>query len=104
MGIRVRCQVKVVDDVQVVEEIHKIVVHQFTMSDVEDIDIYVAEPIWKWQQTDAGRFVMKNAVSEPEWHQQLDHNIMGYRIAITAELEKKKLSEFYLRWGTPKWK
>ena len=82
-----------------VKEIHKVVVHTFTMGDVEDPDLYAAEPLWKWQDSEQGKFVMEHAVDQPEWHRQLDHTSYGYRYAITAELEAKKLSEFYLRWG-----
>jgi hypothetical protein len=83
----------------IVKEIHKVVVHQFTMGDVEDPDLYAAEPMWKWQESEQGKFVMENAVDQPEWHRQLDPGTYGYKYAITAELEAKKLSEFYLRWG-----
>jgi hypothetical protein len=83
----------------VVEEIHKVTVYTFSVGDVEDPDIYAAEPIWKWQQSDAGKFVMEHAVETPSYHQQLDYYTYGYRYAIVAELEAKKLSEFYLRWG-----
>ena len=83
----------------VVHEIHKIVVHTFGIGDVEDPDIYAAAPIWDWQQTDAGKFVMENAINTPSYHQSLDYQTYGYRYAIVAELEAKKLSEFYLRWG-----
>jgi hypothetical protein len=83
----------------IVKEIHKVVVHQFTMGDVEDPDLYAAEPMWKWQESEQGKFVMENAVDQPEWHRQLDHTSYGYKYAITAELEAKKLSEFYLKWG-----
>ena len=82
-----------------VKEIHKVVVHTFTMGDVEDPDLYAAEPMWKWQESEQGKFVMENALDQPEWHRQLDHTSYGYKYAITAELEAKKLSEFYLRWG-----
>jgi hypothetical protein len=101
MGFGVRCQVRVEDDRQIVDEIHKVVVHRFRMGDVEDPDIYVAEPLWKWQQSDAGQFVMKNAINQPEWHRQPDLANYGFSVVIIAELEKKKLSEFYLRWGKP---
>jgi hypothetical protein len=84
---------------EVVHEIHKIVVHTFGIGDVEDPDIYAAQPIWDWQQTDAGKFVMENAINTPSYHQNLDQHTYGYRYAIVAELEAKKLSEFYLRWG-----
>jgi hypothetical protein len=82
-----------------VKEIHKVVVHTFTMGDVEDPDLFAAEPMCKWQESEQGKFVMENAVDQPEWHRHLDHTIYGYKYAITAELEAKKLSEFYLRWG-----
>jgi hypothetical protein len=92
---------RVVEDgnYQRVEEIHKVVVHRFTMSDVEDPDIYAAEPIWQWQQSDAGKFVMEHAVEQPEFHKHMDVSVYGWRFAITAKLEKKKLTEYYLKFG-----
>jgi len=95
----VRCQVRVVGDQHIVDEIHKVVVHRFRMGDVEDPDLYAAQPIHAWEQSDQGQFVMKHAVDTPEWHRQLDQFSYGYEYAIIAELEMKKLSEFYLRWG-----
>ena len=87
------------DGQRIVQEIHKVVVHQFTMGDVEDPDLYAAEPLWKWQESEPGKFVMEHAVDQPEWHRHLDPGTYGYKYAITAELESKKLSEFYLKWG-----
>lgn len=95
----VRCQVRVVGDQHIVDEIHKVVVHRFRMGDVDDPDLYAAQPIHAWEQSDQGQFVMKHAVDTPEWHRQLDQFSYGYEYAIIAELEMKKLSEFYLRWG-----
>ena len=86
----------------IVKEIHRVVVHKFNMSDVEDPDLYAAQPIWEWQQSEAGQFVMEHAVDKPEWHKHMDPMFMGYRFIIVAELESKKLSEFYLRWGSVK--
>jgi hypothetical protein len=86
----------------VVKEIHKVVVHKFNLSDVEDPDIYAAGPMFDWERSEAGQFVFKYAVDKPEWHRYMDSMFMGYRYVITAELEKKKLAEFYLRWGSVK--
>jgi len=83
----------------VVKEIHKVVVHTFNLSDVDDPDIYAAGPMFEWERSEAGQFVFKHAVDTPEWHRHMDPMWMGYRYVITAELETKKLSEFYLRWG-----
>jgi hypothetical protein len=99
MGIGVRWKEVDQDGHRIVKEIHKVVVHRIRMGDVEDPDLFVAQPIWDWQQTDAGKFIMENAVDTPEWHRHVDHESYGYQYAIVAELETKKLSEFYLRWG-----
>jgi len=85
-----------------VEEIHKIVVHQFNMGDVEDPDLFAAQPMWEWQKSEQGKFIMENSIMPPVWTRHLDLRQYGYTYVITAELEKKKLSEFYLRWGKPK--
>ena len=87
------------DDVITIEEIHKVVVHRFKVSDVDDPDLYAAEPIYKWEKSEQGQFVMKHAIDKPVWHRHLNHSLYGYQYAIVAELEMKKLSEFYLRWG-----
>lgn len=29
--------------------------HRFNLSDVEDPEIYAAQPIWEWEQTEIGR-------------------------------------------------
>jgi hypothetical protein len=103
MGKSVRYQV-VEDDGRIVsvDEIHKVIVHRFDMSDVDDPDIYAAGPMFDWERSEAGQFVMKHAVDTPKWHKHMDPMFIGYTFIITAELEKKKLAEFYLRWGQVK--
>ena len=86
-------------DQLVVKEIHKVIVHRFRLGDVEDPDLYAAEPLYKWQESDEGKFIMEHAIDKPTWHRYLDQSTYGYQYAIEAELEMKKLSEYYLRWG-----
>jgi hypothetical protein len=95
----VRCQIVHKDGNEVVEEIHKVVVHRFRLSDVDDPDLYAAEPIYKWEKSEQGQFVMKHAIKQPEWHKNINHESYSYEYAIVAELELKKLAEFYLKWG-----
>jgi hypothetical protein len=33
------------------------IVHTFKLSDVDDVDLYAAEPIYNWQQTEVGKWV-----------------------------------------------
>lgn len=84
-----------------IEEIHKVVVYCFKVDDIDDPDIHAAEPLLQWQQSEQGQFIMANAEDIPIWHKRMNVALYGYDYAIVAELESKKLSEFYLRWGNP---
>jgi hypothetical protein len=70
--------------------------HEFTMGDVEDVDIYMAQPIYEWQQTPAGKFCMEKA-TDLEFHTQVDHMIMGYRVVITGYLSGKYATMWALK-------
>lgn len=93
--------IKTIVNGNVIKKIHKVVVHSFLLNDVEDPELYAAEPIWKWQQTDAGKWIMENAEEQPVFHSQIDYQHYGYKYAITAILEEKKLTEYYLKFGKP---
>lgn len=76
----------------------KLVVHSIKMGDVEDPDLLVAEPIWQWQQTEAGKYIMENSVQQPEWHRSADPTTYGYRYDIVAYLEDKSLTYWKLKY------
>lgn len=82
-----------------VDEFHQAVVHKCTMEWSDDPAIVVAEPIWKWQQSEQGKFVTAHSKEKPSWSYHLNPGTYQYDVAICAVLEKKKLSEFYLKWG-----
>ena len=71
--------------------------HQFLMGDCEDPDIYAADPIWQWQQTDAGQWCMSHA-QNIHWHTDLDYNSLGYRVSIVGELEERDRTFFELKY------
>ena len=76
----------------------KLIVHRFSLGDVEDPEIYAAGPIWDWQQSEAGKFVMENAAEPPTYHQHFDQLHYGYQYAITAWLADQDATYFCLRW------
>ena len=76
-----------------------VVVHNFRMGDVEDPDLYAAEPLWQWQNTDMGKWVMANAVQTPSWHRSADFPNYGYSYSIKAELSPKNYTYWWLKWG-----
>ena len=84
-----------------IEEIHKIVVHSFSVGDAEDPDIYAAQPLWDWQESEKGKWVMEHSIEPPIWSKwTVDYNTFGYRYAIVAELPGARATEYYLKWGT----
>jgi len=76
-----------------------VTVHSFPMGDVEDPDLWAADPIWKWQKTEMGEWVMANAVQTPSWHRQADPSSFGWRYSIRAELSPKDYTFWWVRWG-----
>ena len=80
-----------------VEEVREVVVHEFTMGDVEDPDLYAAEPLWKWQQSEEGRWIMEHAAETPSWYRIPDTMQYGYRYEIRAKLTGARLTEWLLR-------
>ena len=74
-----------------------ICVHEFTMGDVEDPDLYAAGPIIDWQESEAGKFIMEHAVESPYWLRQLDHSSYGYKYKIMARLSEQNQTFFRLK-------
>ena len=74
-------------------------VHEIRMGDVEDPDIMVADPIWKWQQSDAGKFIMEHAVEKPYWTRSMDYASWGHKYRIMARLSEQNELFWTLKWG-----
>ena len=80
-------------------KIHTVVVHRFQMGDVEDPDLYAAEPLWEWQSSEMGAWVMERAVDTPEWHRQMDQLQYHMQYAVTAKLKDVDYTFWILKWG-----
>jgi hypothetical protein len=87
----------VIDDK--VYEIHDVVVHTFRVGDVEDPDLYAGEPLWKWQQSEIGQWVMERSVDTPVWHRIGDHVAYGYIYRITAKLKGPDYTYWTLKYA-----
>lgn len=80
----------------------KIIFHSFSMGDVDDVDIYVAQPIYEWQQTEQGKWVMQHA-QNLTYRTAPDFNTLGYRIDIYGEMDPgPQLTEYLLKWSNKK--
>lgn len=77
----------------------KIVVHTFTMSDVADVEIYAAQPIWEWQQTEIGKWVMAHSQPEPYWTMGFSTTSYRHQVTIVAQLQDQDATYFQLKYG-----
>jgi hypothetical protein len=73
-------------------------VHEFAMGDVEDPDLYAAQPLYEWQQSEAGKWVMENAVETPFWHRTTDLYNYGYKYYVVARLKEQDQTYWTLKW------
>jgi hypothetical protein len=74
------------------------VVHQFCIGDIEDPMLYVVDRISQWQQTDAGKFVMENAVGPPWWIRHVDHLWYGFEFVIVARMKESDQTFYTLKY------
>jgi hypothetical protein len=73
--------------------------HEFSMGDNDDPDIYVAAPIYEWQQTEAGRWCMENCEPESITYQYgANPYNFGYRVTISGMLREDLATYFNLKY------
>jgi hypothetical protein len=75
----------------------EIIVHTIRMSDVDDPDLMVAQPIYEWQQTEAGKYIMQHSNPSPSWHRHVDHMTYGYSYTIRATLTPEQKTFYKLK-------
>lgn len=93
-------EVKIIDDQPV--RFRDVCVHEFALGDVEDLEIYAAAPIWEWQQSEAGAWVMEHAANKPYWTKHLEYASYNHRIRIMARLSEQDEIFWQLKWGNKK--
>lgn len=74
------------------------VVHKFRMGDVEDPALYVAEPLYKWEHSEQGQWVMKNSVEQPTWNLIPNPDIYGHEVIIRAVFKPEDYTFWKLKY------
>jgi hypothetical protein len=72
-------------------------VKEIRISDAEDPDLVVAQPIWEWQKTEAGKYVMENSNPKPSWIRSYDYTYYSNVYIIRAYFTPKQLTYYKLR-------
>jgi hypothetical protein len=90
-------EIKIVDGLPV--RFSDVCVHEFFIGDVEDPDIYAAEPVWTWQRSELGQWVTTHVVGEIYWTRAADYASYGFRYRIMARLSEQNQTFFKLKWS-----
>lgn len=93
---KINHDVIVIDDQAI--RIHKIVAHTFKIGDVEDPILYAAQPLYEWEHSEEGQWIMQHAVETPEWHRSTDPFNYGYNFSIIAKLKEKDYTHWLIKW------
>jgi len=78
--------------------VRQITFHSFTMGDVDDVEIYAAQPLWDWQQTEQGQWVMSHC-KEPKYSIGPDGHSWGHRVRVYGVVDEKDATFWELKWG-----
>lgn len=75
----------------------KITFHKFNLGDVDDVEVYAAQPIYEWLQTEAGQWVQARC-EDLTWHTAVDNTSFGYTVFLRGSIRDKHATEYYLKW------
>ena len=77
----------------------KLKVYEFPMGDVEDPEIYAAEPLYNFEKSEQGQWVIKHALEKPVFYIGPCMQTYGYRCRVEAVLSEEDATFFQLKWG-----
>lgn len=74
----------------------ELVVHTFNMSDVEDPDLWAAESLSKFEDSEKGEWIMKYSRPTPSWHRVPRE--YGWQYQIRAYLTPEQVTYYKLKY------
>lgn len=77
----------------------RLLVATLFLGDVEDPELYAAEPIMQWERTDVGKWLHDNSYEQMTFDIVADNVMFGYRINIYARLRDEALTYYKLKWS-----
>lgn len=73
-------------------------VYGFGLGDCEDPELYAAQPLWEWQQTEHGAWCVAN-LDDPTFHIGPDYQGFGYRVTVDAGFTEDQWTEYMFRFS-----
>lgn len=79
------------------EKLHRVIVHRFTVGDVDDPILYAGEPLCKWENSDVGQWVKERGY-DIEWRSQQNFATYGTDFVIIATLKESDYTFFLMKY------
>ena len=76
----------------------KIIFHRFGIGDPDDPEIYAAQPLYEFMQTEKGQWVKANC-ADPCYIIRPDLTTYGQQVIVYGEVEDILATEYCLRWA-----
>ena len=78
----------------------KVIVHEFSIGDVDDPELYAAIPLYDFECSEKGQWVMENAAEKPIWQTApFPFLTYGIRYVVIAKFAEPEYNYWMLRWG-----
>lgn len=74
----------------------EVVVHTFNLGDVEDPDLWAADSLYKFENSDKGKWIMSNSTPTPIWKRIPCE--YGWQYQIRAYLTPEQLTYYKLKY------
>lgn len=71
---------------------------KFSVGDVEDPDLYASQPIYEWEQSEAGQWMMKHSDPTPMWQRDYDILTYGTKYVIKGYLTSEQYTYWKLKY------
>ena len=68
------------------------------MGDVDDVEVYAAQPIYEYLQTEQGKWV-QDRCEDLTWHTLANPDTYGWTVLIRGSITDQHATEYYLRYG-----
>ena len=68
------------------------------MGDVDDVEVYAAQPIYEYLQTEQGKWV-QDRCEDLTWHTLANPDTYGWTVVIRGSITDQHATEYYLRYG-----
>lgn len=84
------------DDKEII--LTRYLVHKFKIGDVDEPDLYAAQEVDRWINSDLGQWIKKQSVKPLHFTSNFDHPYYGYQYAIFAYLTNVQITYFELKY------